>query len=193
MKKTARMAMMASLVALSLTACGDRESDTGTEDPSTSASASESTEPSAAAEQYPDFKACMVSDSGGFDDKSFNQTSLKGQTDAADMFGVQTAQVESNSDAEYANNIKQLVRDGCNEITTVGFLLGDATEAAAKKNADVDFAIVDFAYEAPTDNLKGLIFSTDQPAYLAGYLAAAESETALLTTSTQAAKSFSPV
>ena len=182
MKKTARMAMMASLVALSLTACGDRESDTGTEDPSTSASASESTEPSAAAEQYPDFKACMVSDSGGFDDKSFNQTSLKGQTDAADMFGVQTAQVESNSDAEYANNIKQLVRDGCNEITTVGFLLGDATEAAAKKNADVDFAIVDFAYEAPTDNLKGLIFSTDQPAYLAGYLAAAESETGIVGT-----------
>lgn len=184
MKKTARMTMMAGLVALSLTACGDREGDTGATDPGTSAAPteSESAEPSPAADQFPDFKACMVSDSGGFDDKSFNQTSLKGQTDAADMFGIQTAQVESNSDAEYSNNIKQLVQDGCDEITTVGFLLGDATEAAAKKNADVDFAIVDFAYEEPTDNLKGLIFATDQPSYLAGYLAASESETGIVGT-----------
>ena len=69
----------------------------------------------------------MVSDSGGFDDKSFNQTALKGQHDAADQLGVQTAQVESDGDSEYADNINQLVSEGCNEITTVGFLLGDAT------------------------------------------------------------------
>ena len=179
---TARKMMLAgvaSLVALSLTACGERE-----EEPTTSESSApaESESASASGEQYPDFKACMVSDSGGFDDKSFNQTSLKGQTDAADQFGVETAQVESNSDAEYANNIKQLVQDGCSEVTTVGFLLGDATEAAAKKNPDVDFSIVDFAYEKPAKNLKGLIFSTDQPAYLAGYLAAAESETGIVGT-----------
>ena len=35
-----------------------------------------------------DFKACMVSDSGGFDDKSFNQTSYKGLTDAKDQLGI---------------------------------------------------------------------------------------------------------
>ena len=56
----------------------------------------------------------MVSDSGGFDDKSFNQTSLKGLTDAKTDLGIQTAQVESNSDSDYADNIDALVKQGCN-------------------------------------------------------------------------------
>ncbi|MFB9312610.1 BMP family lipoprotein [Nocardioides plantarum] len=184
MKKTATIAAAATLLALSLSACGDRDdnNDEGSDDPSTSSAASESATPSEAAEQFPDFKACMVSDSGGFDDKSFNQTSLKGQEDAAAQFGVQTAKVQSDSDTEYADNIDQLIADGCNEITTVGFLLGDATEAAAKKNPKVDFAIVDFGYEKPAANLKGLNYATDQPSFLAGYLAASQSESGFVGT-----------
>ena len=180
MKKTARFAAVAMVAAIALSACGEREDDTANEGASPSPTAE--TSASESSEQYPDTKACMVSDSGGFDDKSFNQTALKGQTDAATQFGVQTAQVESNADSEYADNIDQLVQDGCTIVTTVGFLLGDATEAAAKKNPDVDFAIVDYAYEKPTDNLKGLVFATDQPSFLAGYLAAAESESGIVGT-----------
>ena len=180
MKKTARFAAVAMVAALALSACGEREEDSANEGASPSPTAE--TSASESSEQYPDTKACMVSDSGGFDDKSFNQTALKGQTDAATQFGVQTAQVESNADSEYADNIDQLVQDGCTIVTTVGFLLGDATEAAAKKNPDVDFAIVDYAYEKPSDNLKGLVFATDQPSFLAGYLAAAESESGIVGT-----------
>lgn len=178
MKKTVRIAAVAGLAALALTACGERGGDTtATSSPSDTSS---SAAPTAAAPV--DFKACMVSDSGGFDDKSFNQTSLKGQQDAETQLGVKTAQVESNGDSEYANNINQLVREGCNEVTTVGFLLGDATLAAAKKNPDIDFAIVDFAYDKAPKNLKGLTYATDQPSYLAGYLAAAESESGIVGT-----------
>ena len=180
MKKTARFAAVAMVAAIALSACGEREDDTANEGASPSPTAE--TSASESSEQYPDTKACMVSDSGGFDDKSFNQTALKGQTDAETQFGVQTAQVESNADSEYADNIDQLVQDGCTIVTTVGFLLGDATEAAAKKNPDVDFAIVDYAYEKPSDNLKGLVFATDQPSFLAGYLAAAESESGIVGT-----------
>ena len=56
-------------------------------------------------------------------------------------------------------------------------MLGDATEKAAKKNPDIDFSIVDFGYEKPSDNLKGLNFDTAQPSYLAGYVAAGSSKT----------------
>jgi basic membrane protein A len=119
----------------------------------------------------------MVSDSGGFDDKSFNQTGLKGMTDAEAAFGIKTAKVESSGDTEYADNINAVLKQGCDEVTTVGFLLGDATEAAAKKNPKVDFAIIDFGYAKPPPNLKGLTFDTAQPAFLAGYLAAAKSQT----------------
>lgn len=183
MKMTARMAMVAGLVALSLTACGERDdSDDSANEPSPSA-----TESSAVAEeQFPDFKACMVSDSGGFDDKSFNQTSHDGLEAAAEKWGIQTAEVESQSDTEYADNINELVKQGCNQITTVGFLLADATAAAARKNPDVDFAIIDNTYTEPADtkltNLKGLSFDTAQPSFLAGYLAAAESDSGVVGT-----------
>jgi basic membrane protein A len=169
------MALVAGLACLALTACGERgdDGDNSAADPTPS----ESTSTSASAESHPDFKACMVSDSGGFNDKSFNQTAHDGLLTAKDTYGIQTGEVESQSDSEYADNINAMVKEGCNEITTVGFLLGDATEAAAKKNPEVDFSIIDYGYEKPAPNLKGLTFDTAQPAYLAGYLAAGETET----------------
>ncbi len=192
MKKTARMAFVAGIAALALTACGDRDDSSGNaapDDESTSAEPTEATtEASPTAAGNPDFKACMVSDSGGFDDKGFNQTALKGQTDAAELLGIQTAQVESTGDEQYKDNINQLVQEGCNEITTVGFLLGDATLQAAKKNPDVDFAIVDFAFfddkgnDISPPNAKGLIYATEQPSFLAGYLAAGTSESGIVGT-----------
>lgn len=191
MKKTARMALVAGCMALALTACGERDDSGGSDtagDETTSAAPTEESSPSETVAGNPDFKACMVSDSGGFDDKGFNQTALKGQTDAADQFGIQTAQVESTGDEQYADNINQLVQEGCNEITTVGFLLGDATLAAAEGNPDVDFAIVDYAFfddkgnDISPPNAKGLTYATDQPSYLAGYLAAGMSESGVVGT-----------
>lgn len=181
MKKTARIAALACVAALSLAACGESPSDSDASDETTSEATSAAPSESESAEPV-DFKACMVSDSGGFDDKSFNQTSFEGLTNAATNLGVQTGQVESNSDSEYADNINALVSEGCNSITTVGFLLGDATLAAAKKNKDVDFSIVDYAYDKAPKNLKGLVFDTGQPSFLAGYVAAAKSESGIVGT-----------
>ncbi|HSE72169.1 MAG TPA: BMP family ABC transporter substrate-binding protein [Nocardioidaceae bacterium] len=172
MKKTARVAAIAAIAAITLAGCGERSTTT-----ETGSAASESPTASTPAESHPDFKACMVSDSGGFDDKSFNQTSHDGMESAKANYGIQTGEIESQSDSEYADNIDALVQQKCNQITTVGFLLGDATEAAAKANPDVDFSIVDFAYEKPAKNLKGLTFNTAEPSFLAGYLAAGMSET----------------
>ena len=178
MRKTARIAAMVSVAALTLAACGNRADDNANDKPSASPSESTSEAPSESPSSEPiDFKACMVSDSGGFSDKSFNQTSHDGLVNAAATLGVQTGEVESNSDTEYADNIKAMVNAGCNSITTVGFLLGTDTEKAAKKNKNIDFSIVDFAYEKPAKNLKGLVFNTAEPSFLAGYLAAAKSET----------------
>jgi len=170
-KKTARVAALMAAAALTLAGCGERGSTT------TEPEASDTPSSSAPAESNPDFKACMVSDSGGFDDKSFNQTSNKGLQDAKASLGIETAQIESQADTEYADNIDACIQQGADHVTTVGFLLGEATEKAAKQNADVDFAIVDFAYENPSDNLKGLTFNTAEPSFLAGYLAAGMSET----------------
>ena len=125
-----------------------------------------------------DYKACMVSDSGGFDDKSFNQTSYKGLTDAKEELGIETGQVESSNAADFAKNIQSMVDAKCNSIITVGFLLADATVAAAKANPDIDFAIVDSTPEGADEikNLKPLVFNTAQSSFLAGYAAAGMSK-----------------
>ena len=178
MKKTARLAVITLAAALTLTGCGDRgDTSNSSDQPSETTSASPS--PTAS---NPDFKACMVSDSGGFDDKSFNQTSHDGLEKAKTDLGIKTAQIESQSDSEYVDNINALLQQNCNIITTVGFLLGDATEKAAKKNPDVDFSIVDFAYPKAPDNLRGLTFDTAQPSFLAGYLAAGMSKSGVVGT-----------
>jgi len=126
------------------------------------------------------FKACMVSDSGGFDDKSFNQTSYKGLTDAKTQLGIPTGEVESKTASDFAKNIQSMVDANCNIIVTVGFLLSDDTLAAAKKNSDIKFAIVDNndpkSYPA-AKNLKPLVFNTAHSSFLAGYLAAGMSKT----------------
>jgi basic membrane protein A len=186
-RNTARVAVAGfGVAALILAGCGERDSGGASagDDPSPTESATSE----APAEQYPDFKACMVSDSGGFNDKSFNQTSHDGMERAAEELGVQTAEVESNDVADFPDNINAMVQENCNIITTVGFLLGDATLASAKRNKNVDFSIVDFAYadeqgnNTAPPNLKGLLFNTGEPAYLAGYLAAGVSETDIVGT-----------
>nr|WP_084634485.1 BMP family ABC transporter substrate-binding protein [Propionicicella superfundia] len=121
-----------------------------------------------------DYIACMVSDSGGFDDKSFNQTSHDGLIKARDELGVQTKEVESTNTKDFENNINSMVQAGCKTIVTVGYLLSDATVKAATANPDINFAIVDDNPTAAKDlkNLKPLVFNTAQSSFMAGYLAA---------------------
>jgi basic membrane protein A len=85
--------------------------------------------------------------------------------------------LESQAETDYEVNINSFVDQKCDLIITVGFLLGDATNAAATANPDTNFAIVDYAYDAPPANLKGLVFNTDEAAFLAGYLAAGMTQT----------------
>ncbi|RNE56382.1 BMP family lipoprotein [Cryobacterium tepidiphilum] len=128
-----------------------------------------------------DFLPCMVSDAGGFDDKSFNQLGLEGLTAAADKIGVKPITVQSSSDTDYAPNISNLVDQGCNLIVTVGFNLAAATKDAAAANPDVNFAIIDdSSIDAP--NVKSLVFDTAQSAFLGGYAAASYSKTGVVGT-----------
>jgi basic membrane protein A and related proteins len=171
-RTTAKMVAVAGALALSLAACGSKDDNAG----DSGGGPTSGGESSSTAADNSDFKACMVSDSGGFDDKSFNQTSYKGLTDAKDKLGISIASIESNTDSDYVDNVNAMVQQNCNMIVTVGFKLGDATLAAAKKNPDIDFAIVDFGYAKAPKNLKSLSFNTAQSSYLAGYLAAGMSQ-----------------
>ncbi|HEY1344949.1 MAG TPA: BMP family ABC transporter substrate-binding protein, partial [Streptosporangiaceae bacterium] len=82
----------------------------------------------------PAFKACMVTDTGGINDKSFNQSSWEGMQGAASASGgkITVKYLPSTSTSDYAKNISTFISQKCGVIVTVGFLMGSATEAAAK-------------------------------------------------------------
>lgn len=131
-----------------------------------------------------DYLACQVTDIGGIDDKSFNQTAYEGLKRAEEELGVEIAFLESQSPNDFKPNIQAFIDQGCDLIVTVGFLLGDDTAAAAEANPDQNFAIVDVDFfdadkgkDVTYDNVKELTFRTDEAAFLAGYLAAGTSKT----------------
>ncbi|MBG6239502.1 basic membrane protein A [Mycetocola sp. CAN_C7] len=134
-----------------------------------------------AAEEAPDFLPCIVSDAGGFDDKSFNQSSYEGMVEAADELGVEMKDVQSDTEDDYAPNITSLVDQGCDLIATIGFALADATAAAAEENPDVNFIMLDDS-SIEADNVKPIIYDTAQAAFLAGYAAADYSKTGVVGT-----------
>jgi basic membrane protein A len=134
------------------------------------------------------FKACMVSDAGGFDDKSFNQLGLEGLQNAAKKLKIKELHVQSAGDNDYAPNITQMIDGGCNLIVTVGFNLANATRDAAKANPKVNFALIDSAVSnddfspLTLPNVKPILSDTAQAAFLVGYAAASYSKTGVIGT-----------
>ena len=126
------------------------------------------------------YQVGMVTDLGGIDDKSFNQTAWKGVLDAMKKLPVDGVFLESQQQTDYEKNLNEFISQGKDLIITVGFLLGDATRQAAEANPDQKFAIVDYPSEAP--NIRGLLFNVAEPSFLAGYLAAGMSETGVVCT-----------
>jgi basic membrane protein A and related proteins len=128
----------------------------------------------ATASAAPKFKACIVTDTGGINDKSFNASAYQGALDAqkADK-NVKAQYLSSTSQADYAPNINNFIGQKCGIIVTVGFLMDAATAKASKAHPSQKFAIVD---DAPAvskgDQLLSLQYETDQAGFLGGMLAA---------------------
>ena len=176
MRGTLRTVAALSALAMLVAACGS--SGPSTASPSASPSSSSS---SAAAGGK--FLACMVTDTGGVNDKSFNQSSYAGLTAAAAADPSITPKfLQSQSTSDYASNITAFLGEKCGIIVTVGFLMGAATQTAAKANPSQKFAIVDFAYTPVLSNVDALLFNTLQDGFLGGYLAAGMSKTGKVAT-----------
>lgn len=126
------------------------------------------------------FCARMVTNSGGLNDRSFNDASWQGLQDAATEFSIGTDVLVSNSEVDLVPNVQQAVDTGCGFVLTVGWELAAATAEAAAANPDVDFAIVDEVVDA--QNVKPIVFDTAQAAFLAGYLAAGVTKTGKVAT-----------
>ncbi len=127
---------------------------------------------------------CLVTDLGRVNDGTFNQYAHEGAVNATDDFGLDYTFIETSSQADYARNIQTCLDEDIDAIITVGFLIADATYAAAEANPDVYFIGVDqfFGSEAQPalPNIVGIQFREDQGGFLAGAMAAMMTESGVV-------------
>ncbi|HEX3958444.1 MAG TPA: BMP family ABC transporter substrate-binding protein [Trebonia sp.] len=171
--------------ALLLAACGSSSSGTSsTSSTSSSAAGTPSSSSSSSSATGSNFLACMVTDTGGINDKSFNQSAWEGMQEAASANpNVSIRNIQSiPPNTDYTRNIDTFISQKCGIIVTVGFAMGDATQTAAQKNPTQDFAIVDNAYPKVINNIDSLVYNTVQDGFLGGYLAAGMSKTGKVAT-----------
>lgn len=180
MKKKMLAVLLAGTMAASMTACGG-SSSSNTADTTAAAkeagdSAEQTGEAKADAKDASEFKIGLITDVGGVNDGSFNQSSWEGLERAGEELGVTVNYLESATDADYAPNMETFVDEDYDLIISVGYMLADATRAAADANPDTRFAIIDDA-TIDLPNVTSLMFRAEQASYLVGYVAGLTTKT----------------
>ncbi len=125
-----------------------------------------------------EIKVAMVTDEGGVNDQSFNQSAWEGLQEAEKDLGIKASYVESEQDSDFEPNFDTVYDTGNDLIWGIGFKLSDAVLEAAQTNTDQKYAIIDFAYGDDTpENVVGVLFKQEQPSFLVGYIAGKMTET----------------
>ena len=172
MKKRMIAAFIAASMVASLAACGSsKPAET------TAASAETTAAAEATGKDASDVKIGIVTDVGGVNDGSFNQSAWAGLSKAADELGFQASYLESHTDADYKPNIETYVDEDYDMIICIGYALADALKDESAANPDMKFAIVDDASLADVPNVTSLMFEQAQASYLVGYVAGKTTKT----------------
>jgi basic membrane protein A len=173
MKSTRYLVVVPAALALALAGCGGSTGNSDTPAATGSTAAGAPADDSNCADEAV-YCVGLVTDTGKVDDKSFNQSAHEGAMAAAKDTNGFYKYIETQDAKDYAANISQFTNKKYDTIVTVGFLMADATTAAAKANPTTRFIGVDQGYDAKAvteKNITGLVFPEDQAGYGAGYLA----------------------
>lgn len=114
----------------------------------------------------------MITDVGGVNDQSFNQSAWEGLQRAEKELDVKVSYIESRQDADYGPNLETMLDAGTNLIWGIGFKMADAALEAANNNPDQKYAVIDFAWDDTPKNLIGVVFKAEEASFLVGYIAA---------------------
>lgn len=154
--------LLSVIIVFSLTACGGKNSGNNSNNSSNNNSSNNT--------GGKKIKIGMVTDVGGVNDGSFNQSAWEGLQRAQKELGVEVRYAESATDADYAPNIEAFIDEGYDLIICVGYMLADATRKAAEANPNQKFAIIDDA-SIDLPNVTCLMFEQSQASYLVGLVA----------------------
>jgi basic membrane protein A and related proteins len=178
------VALLTVLLAVAAAGCGGDEEGTGTTGAGTGAGTT-------GAEAI---SVGMVSDTGGLDDRGFNEFSINGFERAKTELGVTGRVYVSESADDYLPNLTAAVDDGQDLVIAIGFLIQPSVAEVAKEATDTNFAGVDQFYDDPPEcggegqavctlpNVLGLQFPSEEAGYLAGIVAAMMTKTKTVST-----------
>lgn len=126
------------------------------------------------------FSIAMVTDVGGVDDKSFNQSAWEGVKQFGTDSGLTKGDggfdyLQSKSDADYNTNLNKLLHRDFDLVFGVGYMMADAMGEVAGENPDAQLALIDSA-DVTADNLVNILFKEQEGAFLAGVVAAEMSQ-----------------
>jgi basic membrane protein A and related proteins len=119
----------------------------------------------------------MVTDTGGVQDRSFNQSAWEGLRLANDHFGISAAYIETHQEADYLSALETLVGRNNEIIFGIGFRIAGAMEEIAREHPDQKFAIVDYVFDPVIPNVTNIVFNDHEASYLVGYIAGSMTET----------------
>jgi len=162
------------VMSLFLAACGKNN----TESPAPTTSAAPAATPAAttAATATPaatpaeaKLKVAMVTDVGGVNDNSFNQSAWEGLQTLKKETGSDVQYLQSKGDADYITNLNQFVKQKFDLTWGIGFLMADAMEKVAKQNPDSALGMIDAVIDAP--NVASVTFKEHEGSFLVGVVA----------------------
>lgn len=175
MKKIVAL-LLATVMAVSATACSSSSTASSSQAASQASSAASQAEASSTASKK-EFKVAMVTDTGGVNDQSFNQSSWEGLQQLKADTGAEVSYTESKQESDYGTNLDKAADDNNQLIWGVGFAMADALLNAAKSNPDISYAIVDNAYDTTPSNVTSVVFRAQEPSFLVGYIAGKTTKT----------------
>lgn len=117
------------------------------------------------------FKVTMITDTGGINDQSFNQSSWEGLESLAKNTGAEVRYIESKQASDFTTNLDRACDSYSDLVWAIGFSLADSMLTIASYNPDISFAIVDQSFEDTPQNVTGVVFRAQESSFLAGYIA----------------------
>ena len=122
-------------------------------------------------------KVAMITDTGGINDQSFNQSAWEGLQRLGKETGAEVAYIESKQSGDFATNFETLIDNGNKLCWGIGYACADAVVEAAQANPEVNFACVDNAFADSLPNVTGVVFRAEESSFMVGYIAAAVTKT----------------
>lgn len=123
-----------------------------------------------------EFTVGLVTDTGGIDDRSFNQSAWEGLSRWAEEAGATDciSYLQSSAETDYEPNLRQFGDDGTNLIIAVGYLFDNAIKTIAPDYPESHFLVIDTTSDL--ENVASAVFASEQGSFLVGVAAALKAQ-----------------